>query len=281
MVQAFQANGSAQPQVHDYSAYGDFLIPEDEADIRRRVTSAAQAMRPWFAMVARQSSAAVVLDFGSGAGYLGKAADEFGFEAYGVEISAKLVKFSRERVGFTKVYESLAAVGRQFDAIFMADVIEHFDPGWSRGLMSQIVGALKPGGLLIGNTPNIRSANVLICADREPIIAPPSHVCYFSPKTLDRYLASLGLARRRLYTSGLSPDSFLRKSRFELSFLEKPRRTIPVYLRPMRMPVRLAFRCAGLPLRPFGLGYQIYFAYAKAGGGPERREESSGTPLPR
>lgn len=263
MVQAFRAEGFIQPQKHDYSSYGDYLLVDHDADVRRRVDSAAQAMRPWFELVPRESSPPAVLDFGSGAGYLGKAAEEFGFDAFGIEISSKLVEFSKKRVGFLQVYPALDALRRQFDAIFMADVIEHLEPTQSRALMAQLVDRLKPGGLLIGNTPNIRSANILIFKERDPVIAPPSHVCYFSPATLDSYLKSLGLVRKTLFSAGLSQDSFIRKSKFEPSFLEKPWRTAPMRLLAFRIPLKLAFRAAGLPLRPLGLGYQIYFAYRK------------------
>jgi 2-polyprenyl-3-methyl-5-hydroxy-6-metoxy-1,4-benzoquinol methylase len=263
MVQAFAA-GRQGPKPHDYSGYGDYLLVGTDSEIRRNIDHAGRVMRPWFEMIARRSRSAAVLDFGSGAGYLARAAAEFGFEASGVEISSKLVTFSKERVGLGNVYPSLEAAGRQFDAIFMADVIEHLDPAASRAVMTELVGRLRPGGLLVGNTPNIGSANVRLHRDRDPIVAPPSHVCYFSRRTLDRYLTSLGLVKQRLYTSGLSQDSFLRPSKFEPSFLEKPWRTTPIYLLPLRLPLKIGFRAAGFPLRLLGMGYQIYFAYARS-----------------
>ena len=176
---------------------------------------------PWFELLKSRFKSPVVLDFGSGAGYLAKITEDLGFECFGIEISAKLVEFSKQRVNFSNVYRNLEDVARQFDGIFMADVVEHFDPARSRAIVTALLERLKPGGLLIGNTPNIHSVNILICKERDPVIAPRSHICYFSPRTVDLYLQSLGLTREKLYSLGLSSDSFFQKSKSEPSFLKK------------------------------------------------------------
>jgi SAM-dependent methyltransferase len=261
MVQAIPLHG-AQP--YDYSAYGDYLLVSDDSEVRQRVDSAGLAMRPWFELLKRRFNSPVVLDFGSGAGYLAKAAEDFGFESFGIEISAKLVEFSKQKVKFSNVYGNLEDVATQFDGIFMTDVIEHLDPARSRTIMTTLLELLKPGGLLIGNTPNIHSANILICKARDPVVAPPSHLCYFSPNTVDLYLQSLGLTREKLYSQGLSSDSFFRKSKFEPSFLEKSwRQQRSLFAAVGTAFLQRAFGAGGRLVRLLGLGYQIYFAYSK------------------
>jgi 2-polyprenyl-3-methyl-5-hydroxy-6-metoxy-1,4-benzoquinol methylase len=262
MVQASLAGESAD---FSYSDYGDYLLLSDDHEIQKRVHSTGQAMRSLFELISKRYNSPTVLDFGSGAGYLCRSAEDFGLNTFGVEVSEKLTEFSTNRVGFSKVYREVAHVGLRFDAIFMADVIEHLKPATSRGIMTGLLDHLNPGGLLIGNTPNIRSANILVCGDKDPVIAPPSHQCYFTRKTLDAYLCSFRLKRLRLYSKGLSSDSFFRKSKFEPSFLERSLRSTGLHLLPLVVFLKLTFRVGGILVRPWGLGYQLFFVYEKVG----------------
>lgn len=260
MVQASPAGESPE---FSYSEYGDYLLTDDAREIEGRVRSTGHTMRPLFKLVTERSTSPVVLDFGSGAGYLCKAAEEFGLKTFGVELSRKLAEFSMDKVGFRRVYKQVTDIGLRFDAIFMADVIEHFRPDMSRVVMTTLLAHLKPGGLLIGNTPNFGSANVRLCGYRDPVIAPPSHQCYFTLKTLDAYLSSFRLKRLRLYSRGLSSDSFFRKSKFEPSFVERRLSDTSLYLLPLVVFLRYAFRVGGALVQPWGLGYQLFFVYEK------------------
>ena len=255
-----QASPNGQTLAVDYSDYGDYLLLS-ETEIRRRVRLVRREMDPLFRFLKGQNTC--LLDFGSGAGYFCKAAEDFGLNAFGVERSDKLIEFSRNKVKFTRVFKSIEEIGQTFDAVFMSDVIEHLDPSESRQTMTNIVNHLNPQGLLIGNTPNVASLNILLCEDNDPVVAPPSHLCYFSLKTLHRYLSGFGLDRVRLFSRGLSSNSFFRRSKFERSFLEKSLRQAKFYQLPLLLSLRTASAVAGFFLQPLGLGYQIYFTYQK------------------
>ena len=259
-----QASPVGKKPVADYSNYGDYLLIEDRA-IQRRISWASQVMQPWFRVLKQRFGKPTVLDFGSGASFLCQAAESNGLNMYGVEPSDKLIDYSKRVIGFKKVYKNIEDIEHQFDGVFMMDVIEHLDPKDSRTIMRKLLDRLNPGGLLIGNTPNICSANIRLCKTKDPVIAPPSHLCYFSPDTLDAYLRSLGLRREKLYSRGLSSNSFFRKSKFERSFIETGFRSTPLHLLPIWASVRTSFAAAGYLLQPFGLGYQIYFVYNKVG----------------
>jgi len=264
MVQALLADGEGlqPPAEADYSEYGDYLVAATEEEIRKQIDEYALRWRWMFERLAQRFARPAVLDFGSGAGYFPQAAAEFGFASCGVEVSSKLREYSRDKVGFAGVYPSLEALGEeQYDAVFASEVIEHLHPAYSRDLMISLLAHLRPGGLFVGSTPNIGSLNVRLFRDKDYVIYPPWHVCYFSTHTLDRYLRSLGLERDYVTTRELSPLSFLRPSKFELSFVEKP----PKGWEWIVPPVHLAFRLAGVPVRWCGLGHQIYFAYLKTG----------------
>jgi SAM-dependent methyltransferase len=260
MVQACPAGDFAAVS---YADYGDYLLLGEDREIRKRVRSVGRAMRSRLELISRRYDSPTVLDFGSGAGYLCKAAEEFGLHVAGVELSEKLTEFSTTRVGFGNVYRRVEDAGQHFDAIFMTDVIEHLQPAASRHIMTGLLDHLKPGGLLIGNTPNFNSANIRLCGDRDPVIAPPYHQCYFTPQSLDAYLVSLGLKRLRLYSKGLSPDSFLRRRKFEPSFMDRGLSNIRPAMLPLAVMLKLAFKVAGTLLGPWGLGYQLFFVYEK------------------
>jgi len=260
MVQASPLEGSAD---YSYSEYGDYLLTSDDHEIGKRVRLAGRVMRSHFERIALRYNSATILDFGSGAGYFCKAAEDFGLKTFGVELSAKLTDFSKNRVRFSKVYREVSDIGLRFHAIFMSDVIEHLKPSVSGVIMSRLLDHLNPGGLLIGNTPNFSSANIRVCGYRDPVIAPPSHQCYFTLKSLDAYLSTFGLKRLRLYSKGLSSDSFFRKSKFEPSFLEKRLRDTSFPLLPLVVFLRYAFRVGGILVQPWGLGYQLFFVYEK------------------
>jgi 2-polyprenyl-3-methyl-5-hydroxy-6-metoxy-1,4-benzoquinol methylase len=259
MVQAFAVDKAVS---FDYSDYGDYLLL-NEADARRRIDCVGKTMKPIFKKLRKEFNDAVVLDFGSGAGYFCKAAEEYGFKALGVEPSDKLIEFSRKTVKFDTVYKSVEDINVQCDAIFMFDVIEHLAPEKSRDIMISLLDRLPVGGFLIGNTPNFKSANIRLCKDKDPVIAPPSHVCYFSLRSLDAYLTALGLAKVKSYSRGLSSNSFFRKTKCERSFMEKGLRSAKIHELPLLIALRTFFAAAGFLLQPFGLGYQIYFVYQK------------------
>ena len=168
MVQAFSVGN---PTSLDYSQYGDYLLL-DEIGILRRTHFIKQSMRLRFEFLRARFRNPVVLDFGSGAGYFCRAAQESGLDAYGLELSDKLIAFSKSNVNFHKIFKSLDEVNVKLDAVFMSDVIEHLPPEISREIMRKIIALLKPTGCLIGSTPNFRSANILLCKDRDPVVGP-------------------------------------------------------------------------------------------------------------
>jgi 2-polyprenyl-3-methyl-5-hydroxy-6-metoxy-1,4-benzoquinol methylase len=246
----------------NYKDYGEYLILEIN-EIHKRVEYIKNNMKPIFDLL-RRHSANKLLDFGSGAGYFCKAAEELNFDVYGIEVSNKLVRYSKDVVGFEKVFKSYEDANIiEYDAILLSDVIEHILPVDMRNVMNNMLLHLKRGGLLIGNTPNIKSANILICKEKDPVIAPPSHCCYFSLKTLDRYLQRIGLSKVKLWTSGLSTNSFFRKDKFTKSFIELSIGKVNKLMLPIYIIVKVLFKYLGYVIAPFGLGYQIYFVYKK------------------
>src|SRR5207245_2217295 len=128
-------------------------------------------------------------------------------------------------------------------------------------MMTDIVRHVKPGGVLLGTTPNLDSLNIRLFGHKDPVIAPPQHSVYFSHKSLDSFLRKLGLRRRLLLGVGLSTSSFFRVRKFTPSWVERPRG----WQRPLALLVSILFTAVGAILAPIGAGYGMYFIYEKPG----------------
>ena len=101
------------------------------------------------------SPGAKVLDIGTAGGAFLDAANEYGFDAYGMEPSRDLV--DRGQARGLKIeqgtIENHAFAAHTFDMVSLWDVIEHFpDP---KSALIEIRKLLKPNGLLLINFPDI------------------------------------------------------------------------------------------------------------------------------
>jgi len=97
-----------------------------------------------------------VLDVGCGRGVFLELARDAGFEPFGVELGAADAEAARRRVGTDVVatdFEQIDTANRDFDVITLFHVIEHFRSP-SRA-MAKVRSLLKPGGLVIIETPRI------------------------------------------------------------------------------------------------------------------------------
>lgn len=102
-------------------------------------------------------SHATILDIGCARGYLGAKLRERDNVVVGLDISASVVAQARDVLDEAYVADIEQALptevaSRQFDAVVMAEVIEHvFDPV---DVLQRVASVVKPGGVLILTTPN-------------------------------------------------------------------------------------------------------------------------------
>jgi cyclopropane fatty-acyl-phospholipid synthase-like methyltransferase len=86
-------------------------------------------------------------------------------------------------------------------------VVEHVrDP---RAFFTKVRELLAPGGVFIYSTGNERSAFARVLGKRWPYIQPEGHLYYFSPATIARYFAEVGLV-------ALDPNDLARTDRRSL-----------------------------------------------------------------
>jgi SAM-dependent methyltransferase len=108
-----------------------------------------------------------------------------GWEVCGVELSDYASRYAREQLGLdvrTGTLESAQFPEAVFDVVTLWDVIEHLpDP---LGTLRQIHRLLRPGGLLVFNTPNLESLDARLFKAYWIGYELPRHLHVFSRRTL-------------------------------------------------------------------------------------------------
>lgn len=138
------------------------------------------------------------LDIGCNKGFLLAAAIEKGWDVHGIELVPELtIPFKKQfpryanqvhAKGFGEA-QALMKMGA-FDAISAIDVIEHFeDP---KGDMARIFELLKPGGVLLVQTPDTQNPMALEKRGDWGALKPKEHLHLFSRHNLERFAKELG-----------------------------------------------------------------------------------------
>lgn len=134
-----------------------------------------------------------LLDVGSAGGFFVKAAEEEGWEGYGVEPSTWMVDWGKKNLGLKNfksgTMESAKYPDNFFDVVTLWDVLEHVpDPTATLREANRII---KPGGMVFVNYPNIGS-NLAKVAGRRWWFLLSIHLYYFTPQTLSKMLENTG-----------------------------------------------------------------------------------------
>jgi 2-polyprenyl-3-methyl-5-hydroxy-6-metoxy-1,4-benzoquinol methylase len=136
------------------------------------------------------------LDVGCSAGFVVQAANEAGFEGWGVDVEPWGVRYGSETLGLANLYAGMLEdqhfPDRHFQAISLYDVIEHV-PDLNR-LVSELARLLAPDGRIDIITPDIGHWRVTRPLSEWKEIKPSEHLYYFSAQTLGRLFERQGLA---------------------------------------------------------------------------------------
>lgn len=162
---------------------------------RRKFASKMARVRRRARRMRRRARGDAFLDVGSNYGFMVAAAEEAGFRAVGVEVSAPLVEAARQQFpGRSFLQGALEAqdfAARRFDAVYCSEVIEHTsDP---RLFLERIAAVMRSGGILYLTTPHIREYRRRDYAG----MAAPGHKLYFNEANITRLLEECGFATVR------------------------------------------------------------------------------------
>lgn len=130
----------------------------------------------------------LLLDVGAATGFFLRLARERGWKVTGVEVSEYAAKMA-QRSGLDVHWGVLETAGfhdASFDAITLLDVLEHVaDPG---KVLSECWRVLRPGGIILINTPDTASSWAKLFGRRWHAFVPPEHLSYFNQKNLSRLM---------------------------------------------------------------------------------------------
>jgi SAM-dependent methyltransferase len=147
----------------------------------------------WAYLVAPFVSGKRLLDFGCGAGNFWNAAQEAGWDAYGVDIGIALIAAARrhwstERLASVSLAELQQQYASYFDVVNASQVFEHLaDP---KQMAQELKIVLRAGGLLTIDIPNVDFWRERL--RRGTVLDVPAHFFYFSPNTIRCLLEESG-----------------------------------------------------------------------------------------
>ena len=144
--------------------------------------------------ISARPQAHTLLEIGAGSGLLVAEAGRLGLDAVGVEPSKSLVTAARRINGVELLQGTFPhprVEGRQFDLVYVVDVIEHVNDPVK--LLADCAGAMAPGGVLMVVTPDVSSLAARFFGHRWWHFR-LAHVGYFNKRSMSEASRRAGLA---------------------------------------------------------------------------------------
>lgn len=136
------------------------------------------------------------LDVGCSAGFVVRAAEDAGFEGWGVDIETGGIAYGRDNLGLSRLAGGLldeqGYPDAHFDVISAYDVIEHVPD--LNAFLAELKRILAPRGVIDVGTPDIGHWRVPRRLEEWNELKPSEHLYYFDRTTLARLVERHGLA---------------------------------------------------------------------------------------
>lgn len=126
-----------------------------------------------------------LLDIGCSYGFYLKIFKEFGYITEGIDISKKAVNYALKKYNlrvYKKDFRTFRFSKKRYDIITLFDILEHLPN--PRKTLSKINKLLKKNGIIIIQTPNIRSIIAKITGVNWFWLVTPQHIFLYSIKSL-------------------------------------------------------------------------------------------------
>lgn len=157
--------------------------------------------RRYLSNIRRFQEGGKLLDIGCNIGLFLTVAREEGFSVVGVELNRACAEYARNTFKievFSDVVEKVGFPSHGFDVVTLFDVLEHVPD--IETFLAEVRRILKPGGLLVVQSPNLHSLMASLTKGEWVWLSPPDHIYHFTPSSLSRLLESNGFAVRKLRT---------------------------------------------------------------------------------
>jgi SAM-dependent methyltransferase len=134
-----------------------------------------------------------ILDIGCSVGYVVEVAKNIGWDASGVDLDDEVIKFCTDRGLDCTVFDgfNLPFPDNSFDCVTAWHVIEHVED--AEKTLREWLRVLRPGGLLVIETPNAACRRVRKRGLRYKNFWPAEHLYSFSPKALKQIILHTGV----------------------------------------------------------------------------------------
>lgn len=184
----------AVEQTYD-SDYSDHYIRKADKKLKR--------CKKWVARVKnRFQSTGRWLDVGCSAGFVVAAAEQAGYEAFGVEVEPAAVSYASDVLNLSNVsvgtLEAQHYPENYFDVVSMYDVIEHVPD--LNSVVAELCRIVKPDGVIEIRTPDLGHWKTPKDLSQWKEVKPSEHLYYFNARTLTQLFQNHGLklSKRRL-----------------------------------------------------------------------------------
>jgi SAM-dependent methyltransferase len=171
-----------------FEDYGLEGVYDADAEQRRRE---AQARVRWLLRVGPRTGR--LLEVGCASGWFLAEARAVGYEVVGIEPAAEMAAAARERSGAevrVAMLEDADLPPGRFDVAAAFHVLEHL--AQPRGTLAALRDALRPGGVLLLELPNVAALRARRDGESWYATEPAHHVAHYSPAALDALLRAAG-----------------------------------------------------------------------------------------
>jgi SAM-dependent methyltransferase len=153
--------------------------------------------RTRLAWLREYATAGRLLDVGAAGGAFVLEAGRMGFDAWGIEPVPAFARYARDALGVDVRegrIEDVELEPRSLDLVTLWHVLEHVPE--PRGTLERLREALRPGGLLILEVPNVSSVMARSLGTAWVHLDPAAHANHFAPATLRALLVRAGFEVR-------------------------------------------------------------------------------------
>jgi ubiquinone/menaquinone biosynthesis C-methylase UbiE len=209
-----------------------------------------------------------LLDIGCSNGSFVHAAQNYGWDACGIELEAESCKIAAKH-GVNVYHNELikqAFPDEYFTAITMWSILEHL---WNpKEILGEVMRILKPGGILAVCVPNIQSIGWKLLKEEWNCIEPQVHLNLFNPKNLEKFMQQFGLKTKYIETLDIKPATiknyFKRlkgKATDDVTSVAQMSSQSKSFLQ-LKFLLRLRL-LTNIPLKLLGIGEDIYGYFIK------------------